>query len=170
MLFRSGTEDTKKLYLWNPIPQKGGYTCPGQVAKTDNDEPPAVEEVACVLEAYLKETYGLDLDYVWNDSGSGADMDGSVWKCPEGNEKKTLDPSLFVSRRVSDDPGINDCRVLKKFKFAECKDDPAFRFRDKENWDCAWVGENVQERCKKKWKTSGRKKVFDHCPVTCGKC
>ena len=165
----SGTTDDKPMSLWNPIPPTGGFTCPGQVTNTSPDEPPATNEVACISETYLNGNDVSNSIYIWNDSGSGADMDGSIWKC-EGDKSvgdKILDPSLFVSRRDSSDPGNNDCRVLKAWKFIACKDDQTFRFKNKESRDCVWVGDNVSKRCKKRW---NNKRVYEYCPQTCEKC
>lgn len=162
-----GTTDEKVLTLWNPIPEPGGYSCPGQIAKTDYDGPPSLTDVACIQENYLNFSSVSVSSKVWNDSGSGADMDGSIWQC-EGVGKTILDPNLFISRRVSNnDPGNNDCRVLKKWMFSQCQDDQTFRFRNRELRDCKWVAAKINQRCNKKWR---KKKVYQYCPVTCSKC
>lgn len=161
-----GKKDEKPLTLWNPIAPPGGFTCPGQIAKASYDEPPSLTEVACVLETYLNGNDVLDLTHIWNDSGSGATMDGSVWKC-KGTGDNIIDPGLFLTRRDSDDPGNNDCRVLRKGKFASCQDDDTFRFRNRESRDCSWVGKKSSKRCNKRWK---KKRLHVYCPVSCSKC
>ena len=165
-----GTPDDKELTLWNPIAPPGGYSCPGQITKTSYDGPPSLTDVACVLEIYLKQNVVTSSIFVWNDSGSRATFDGSIWNCMADDDitEKILDPGLFVSRRIFDDPGNNDCRVLKNNKFNLCEDDKHFRHKNRDNRDCSWVGEKkVNKRCNKEWK---RKHVYDFCPETCKKC
>lgn len=164
-----GTPDDKNLTLWNPIAPPGGYSCPGQVAKTDYDGMPSLSDVGCILESYLRKNDLSGSTFVWNDSGSKATFDGSIWQCEADKSiaNQILDPGLFVSRRVFNDPGNNDCRVLKGGKFDMCEDDKDFRFKDVEVQDCEWVGKDAVTRCTKKWK---KKQVRDFCPVTCGKC
>lgn len=161
-----GTSDNKQLALWNPIPQSG-YNCPGQIASTTYNEPPPLSSVACILETYLN---GDDVQlstFVWNDSGSGAALDGSIWKCEGDNASdKILDPGVFVSRQIFDDAGNNDCRVLRKLKFQLCQDDQDFKFQNDEMKNCSWVGKQ-NARCNKKWK---KKRVHTYCAVTCGEC
>jgi hypothetical protein len=163
-----GSTDEKQLTLWNPIPPPGGYSCPGQVAKASYEGQPALSDAACILESYLSDKKVSGSNYIWHDSGSGATMDGSIWKCKvEKGIDNVLDPKLFISRRRSDDPGKNDCRVLKKWKFILCEDDTNFRFKNKNKFDCVWVGKSTKKRCKKNWRG---KRVFDYCPVACNKC
>ena len=76
-----GTPDDKNLTLWNPIAPPGGYSCPGQVAKTDYDGLPVLSDVACVLESYLRKNDLSGSTFVWNDNGSKATSDGSIWQC-----------------------------------------------------------------------------------------
>eukprot|EP00957_Ditylum_brightwellii_P196389 14963249-Ditylum_brightwellii.AAC.2 len=121
------------------------------------------------MEKYLS---GEDVDgsiMIWNNAGIESDMDGSIWSCTVAPNatNDVIDPTLYVSRRESDNPGHNNCRVLKKQKFSLCKDNESFWFKNRERNDCSWAGLKANKRCRKKWR---KRQVHEYCPVACGKC
>ncbi|MCH9686704.1 MAG: Vps62-related protein, partial [Deltaproteobacteria bacterium] len=98
--------------LWNPVPPLG-YVCMGAVAVAGYTEP-QIDQLRCVHADLVQR--GLAA-YVWDDAGSGAQWDGSVWSCLAGGDQ---DPSAsglatgsFVARRHGDDPGVNRCYTLR---------------------------------------------------------
>lgn len=102
-----GANGNMMVTLWNPVPP-AGYVCPGQIAKADYGEPPALDELACVRQEYVKLS---GVEFVWDDTGSGATWDGSVWGCAPAGEGTLVHPT-FLSRRHHDGPGYGECMGL----------------------------------------------------------
>ncbi|MGB1700114.1 MAG: Vps62-related protein, partial [Nannocystaceae bacterium] len=102
-----GANGNMMVTLWNPIPP-AGYVCPGQLAKADYGDPPGLDEIACVRHEYLKLS---GVDFVWDDTGSGASWDGSVWGCASVGDDTLVHPT-FLSRRHHDGPGYGECMGL----------------------------------------------------------
>lgn len=98
--------------LWNPIPPLG-YVCMGAVAVAGYD-PPQIAQLRCVHEQLVQP--GLSA-HVWDDTGSGALWDGSLWSCIPGGADDPgatgLATGAFIARRHADDPGVNRCTTLR---------------------------------------------------------
>jgi len=103
----AGANGNMMLTLWNPVPV-AGYVCPGQIAKADHGEPPGLDEIACIRQEYLKLS---GVEFVWDDTGSGATWDGSVWGCAPAGDGILVHPT-FLSRRHHDGPGYGECMGL----------------------------------------------------------
>ncbi|WP_431419222.1 Vps62-related protein [Actinokineospora sp.] len=95
--------------LWEPIPPMG-YICLGSVANSGY-YPPSTDVVRC-----LKSTYTLPgvAGKEWDDSGSGADDDVSLWQSDPA-DYRGLSTSTFVARQGhSDSGGAQRYRVINK--------------------------------------------------------
>jgi hypothetical protein len=97
----SGSGGTHDLTLYHPIPP-AGFVCLGSVAVAAYDSPPSTDLVRCVHAAALDPGTAT---YTWDDSGSGAYADVSLWTCSGM-------PGSFISRQNSSDPGSNRCFEL----------------------------------------------------------
>lgn len=106
----AGAGGELEVTLWNPLPPAGPYICPGQIAKPDHGGPPALGETRCVHERYLQPAV---VEFTWDDTGSGAAWDGSVWSCREGAGSTLVHPT-FLSRRHHAGPGNNECFGLRE--------------------------------------------------------
>jgi hypothetical protein len=100
----AGANGDADVTLWNPIPPLG-YVCLGTVATAGIGVPPPFGDVACVHSELL---ISAPNQFVWDDTGSGAGWDGSVWGCVADTET-TLVPRAFITRRHHDGPGLNKC-------------------------------------------------------------
>ena len=105
------------MSLHNLVLLLGEYAYLGQVSNVSLDELPALTKVTCILEIYLTQDNVSNSDAIWDDSGSGTYMDGSIWKCIGD---RNINPGLFNSRRDYSDSGNNDCHILMKSKFILC--------------------------------------------------
>merc|ERR1711862_1078394 len=53
---------------------------------------------------------------------------------------------------------------------ADCEDDENFRYKNKKNKNCKWVGKGVEKKVKSKCKKKHDEiPVYEWCPTTCGK-
>lgn len=98
-----GSGGSHDVTLYHPIPPLG-YTCLGSVAVGAHDTPPSPELVRCVHTDVLGEAKPV---FTWDDSGSGAYLDVSLWTCQGGSG-----PTSFITRRHSSDPGSDRCASL----------------------------------------------------------
>ena len=62
-----------------------------------------------LLSLAVQPTTGVE--FVWDDTGSGATWDGSVWGCASVGEGTLVHPT-FLSRRHHDGPGYGECMGL----------------------------------------------------------
>merc|ERR1712004_889713 len=90
----------------------------------------------------------VDPDFLWKDK-EGRDC---AW-ASENIENRCVKPAIAEACKVtcdtdgcgveaSDAPSSTPSQI-------ECIDDPDFRWKDRDDWDCDWVGENIENRCAK---------------------
>ncbi|MEL7531650.1 MAG: Vps62-related protein, partial [Bacteroidota bacterium] len=85
----SGTGGHQDGSFWLPI-APAGYRALGMVAMQSHGQPP-LNEVVCVREDLT--TYASIGAFIWNDAGSGGDLDASVWQIKP--------PSISQNSKVS---------------------------------------------------------------------
>ncbi|MEM7153834.1 MAG: alkaline phosphatase family protein [Myxococcota bacterium] len=98
--------------IWNPIPPLG-FVCMGAVAVAGYTEP-EIPNLRCVHADLVQR--GLSA-MTWDDAGSGALWDASLWTCIPGGD---ADPSAsglatggFMARRHGSDAGAQRCNTLR---------------------------------------------------------
>lgn len=98
--------------IWNPIAPLG-YVCMGSVAVAGYVEP-QVDHLRCVHASLVQP--GLSA-LTWDDAGSGAAWDATLWSCIPGGAEDPAAAGLgvgsFITRRHASDPGINRCMTLR---------------------------------------------------------
>ncbi len=108
----TGSGGVNDVSLWNPIPALG-YVCMGTVAVVGYT-PPQIDQLRCVHHSLVQRGQPA---YTWDDAGSGAVWDGSMWTCLAGGARDPAATGLatgsFVSRRHASDPGVNRCYTLR---------------------------------------------------------
>ena len=105
----AGANGDLQVTLWNPIPALGSV-CPGQIATADYGAPPELDAIACVRADHAQVA---GVAFVWDDTGSGADWDGSIWGCTTPPNGVLVHPT-FLSRRHHDGPGYVECMGLSQ--------------------------------------------------------
>lgn len=81
-----------------------------QIAKPDHEGPPPLDATRCIHRDYLQSAV---VEFTWDDTGSFAAMDGSVWSCRAGLGSTLIHPTFF-SRRDHEGPGHNECHGLRE--------------------------------------------------------
>ncbi|AKF85986.1 hypothetical protein MFUL124B02_19740 [Myxococcus fulvus 124B02] len=104
-----GTDDVR---FWHPRPP-AGYTCLGSVAQLDDDKP-SLDLVRCVKSEYVVPARA---SWVWNDRGSGADDDITVWQA-DAREHLGLNLSVIVAQGHYGDPEGHRFWTLNKSMLA----------------------------------------------------
>ena len=94
--------------FWQPV-APSGYTCLGHIAQRNYNKP-STNLMRCVKSDYLLRGTA---QWIWDDSGSGADWDAGVWKAAPANAKG-LSASTFVSQRSQSNTGGDLYWVLNK--------------------------------------------------------
>ncbi|MGQ0839988.1 Vps62-related protein [Actinokineospora sp.] len=105
-----GSGGDHDVSLWEPIPPQG-YSCLGSIANPRYSTPPSTDAVRC-----LKSTYTLPgaPGKEWDDSGSGANDDVSLWQSNPADHRG-LSPSTFIARQGhGDSGGAQRYRVINK--------------------------------------------------------
>ncbi|WP_224243580.1 Vps62-related protein [Hyalangium gracile] len=103
-----GSGGTHDGSFWEPV-APAGYTCLGAVAALGYSKP-STDLIRCVKNEYVLPAVP---SWVWNDSGSGADHDVSLWQAAP-QDHRSLSPSTFVARPNHGDTGGNRYWALNK--------------------------------------------------------
>ena len=85
-------------------PPSDKYRCLGSVAKSGYNTLPDKSQYCCIAKEYL--TTG-DLKATWNDAGSGADADGSIWTVISGNDPYAIEGGNFIGKAGHARPASN---------------------------------------------------------------
>jgi hypothetical protein len=80
--------------VWRPIPPKN-YSCLGDVA-TEGYQKPSLKEIVCVTKDLIEN--GRVGSLIWNDRGSGARQDVSIWGV-EPTSNNGINANLFRAER-----------------------------------------------------------------------
>eukprot|EP00999_Lentomonas_sp_LEN2_P002370 NODE_377_length_1569_cov_119.001387_g345_i0.p1 GENE.NODE_377_length_1569_cov_119.001387_g345_i0~~NODE_377_length_1569_cov_119.001387_g345_i0.p1 ORF type:complete len:498 (-),score=94.57 NODE_377_length_1569_cov_119.001387_g345_i0:20-1513(-) len=95
--------------FWVPIPQYGSLCLGSIVDQADEMEEPVRDDIACISYHYLyKDEEAVKL---WDDAGSGASWDGSLWINPTRDGSELVSNSPFV-RRHHTGPYFNRLRKI----------------------------------------------------------
>lgn len=107
-----GSGGTFDVGFWDPVPP-AGYTCLGSVAALGYDMP-STDLIRCVKSEYV---LPANIGWVWDDSGSGADNDITLWQA-EARDHRTLTASTMVGQGYYGDPNGGRFWALNKSALA----------------------------------------------------
>lgn len=97
----SGADDD--VAFWRPTPP-GGYVCLGDVATNSHSSAPSTDLIRCVKSEYTVQVEG---QWVWDDSGSGADDDAGVWEPAMSGRTGYEHPRVMRTRDNHDMGGLS---------------------------------------------------------------
>lgn len=103
----SGSGGDMDSSFWEPVPESG-YVCLGHVVQPNYNKP-STDLIRCVKEEFVKEG---DRKWVWDDSGSGANWDASVYQTVPKVNVLGLSPNTFITRRSHIPPDLSKFKVL----------------------------------------------------------
>uniref|UniRef100_A0A7S4W2V0 LNR domain-containing protein n=1 Tax=Ditylum brightwellii TaxID=49249 RepID=A0A7S4W2V0_9STRA len=103
----SGSGGHMDASFWEPIPATG-YSCLGHVVQP-NYSKPSTDLIRCVKEEYLQ---AADRTWVWNDRGSGAHWDASVYQATPNENIPALAANTFITARSHNPPDSSKFKVL----------------------------------------------------------
>lgn len=104
----SGSGGNQDVQFWQPL-APSGYTCIGHLAVANYWQTPDTNWIRCVKSDYLR---SADYQKVWDDGGSGADDDASVWQAaPHSGDEAGLPVNTFIAR-MSHNVGSQQFYVL----------------------------------------------------------
>ena len=90
----SGGDYDMAIYTMNPPSDQ--YRCLGSVAMSGYNALPDKSKYCCIAKEYL--TTG-DLKETWNDGGSGANADGSIWTVISGVDPYAIEGGNFIGKQ-----------------------------------------------------------------------
>ncbi len=98
-----GSGNDHDYSLWKPIPPVG-YKALGYLMRlrVDNQNPPSGDEIEglmCVHESLVTQATVNTSGSIWNDAGSGADWDGSIWTIIPTDDQTALKTGTFYGER-----------------------------------------------------------------------
>ena len=110
----SGADADVAIYKMNA---PSGYTCLGDVAVNSHSTKPDHKKYCCVQNEYVGQA---NFKHTWNDKGSGADSDVSLWTVIRaGGDALGLNAGTFVSVSGYTKPGSSAAYLLKVEKSQE---------------------------------------------------
>jgi hypothetical protein len=113
-----GSGAKKDGAVWRPIPPKG-YSAIGDVA-TRGWRSPSTGEIVCVRNDLVEK--GVVGHNIWNDRGSGAKHDVSIWSISSKDNKKGLNGNFFQANGKYRSPN-NTLPVIKRSAIRPVKTD-----------------------------------------------
>ena len=104
----SGADDDVAIYRMNA---PSGYTCLGAVAVRNHSTQPDKQKYCCVRNEYVVQA---DTVHTWNDKGSGADNDVSLWTVIRaGGDAYGIDAGTFIGVSGYSRPAASAAHLLK---------------------------------------------------------
>ena len=104
----SGADDDVAIYRMNA---PSGYTCLGGVAVRSHSSQPDKQKYCCVKNEYVVQA---DTVHTWNDRGSGANNDVSLWTVIRaGGDAHGIDAGTFIGVSGYSRPSASAARLLK---------------------------------------------------------
>jgi hypothetical protein len=107
-----GSGGEHDVSFWDPVPPSG-YTCLGSVANPGYGKP-STDLIRCVKSEYV---LPANIGWVWDDSGSGADNDITLWQA-NARDHRGLTASTLVGQGYYGDPNGGRFWALNKSALA----------------------------------------------------